>query len=157
MNVRTTVMGLGAALVLALAGCATDGLALTEVGDSLGDYEGTEITTAGEVGRGVPVSGTDFTVYQFAGDEQTVAVLSTEAPDRGDSREVTGRVVPFSGEFDSLEDEEEGVRDAVQGYLEDNGVSENALEAATDQAFNLVRTFTLSNQAPFFMLEEEQS
>ncbi len=155
MNVRTTVFSLTAALLIVLAGCATNGPALTEVSDGLNDYAGAEITTAGQVGRGVPVSGTDLTAYQFGDGEKTVAVLSTAAPENGESRTVTGRVVPFTGEFDSLEDEQDGVRDAIGAYLEDSGVSEEALEAATDQSFNLVRTFTLSNAATFFLLEEE--
>ena len=107
MNLRTAVSAFAAALVLVLAGCATDGPALTEVSDGLNDYAGAEITTAGRVGRGVPVSGTDLTAYQFGDGEKTVAVLSTAAPGNGESRTVTGRVVPFTGEAATLEDEQE--------------------------------------------------
>ena len=155
MNLRPAVPAFVAALVLVLAGCATDGLALTEVSDGLSDYAGAEITTTGRVGRGVPVSGTNLTAYQFEDDEKTVAVLSTVAPEHGERRVVTGRVVPFTGEFAALEQEQDGVRDAIAAYLTEAGIGEDSIEGATDQSFNLVRTFTLANAATFFLLEEE--
>ncbi len=155
MKIRTSVFSMATALVLVLAGCATDGAALAEISDGLSDYAGAEITTEGQVGRGVPVSGTDLTVYQFGDGEHTVAVLSTAAPEHGESRRVTGRVVPFTGDFEALEEEEENAREAIAEYLDESGVSEAALEAATDQSFGLVRTFTVSNNATFFLLEED--
>lgn len=156
MNARSTlsILGVGLGLALFLAGCATGGPAVTEVNEGLSDFEGVEITTEGEVKRGVPVSSTDLTAYQFGDDEQTVAVLSPDSPENGETRTVTARVVPFTGEEDALEDEEERVREEITAYLEESGVGEDVMEAATSRAFELVRTFTVANSASFFLLEQ---
>lgn len=155
MKTRTIITTFAIALAFTLAGCATGGPALTEVSEDLSDFEGGEITTEGEVGRGVPVSSTDLTAYQFSDGEQTVAVLSTAAPEQNERRTVTAKVVPFTGEEAALEDEEEPVNEEIEAYLEESGVGEEVLEAATGRSFELVRTFTVANSASFFLLEHE--
>ncbi len=148
MKAKYAVLAGLATIVLVVAGCATPGPTISEVSDGIADFDGAEVTTAGTVGRGVPVAGTDLYIYQFSDGNQTVAVVSQDRPDHGTDRTVTARVVPFAG------DPDDGVQEEIESYLVESGVAETALEAATGQTFNLVRTFTLANNAQFFLLEE---
>ncbi len=148
MKLSYAMLSAVAVIVFIVAGCATPGPTVAELSEGIDDFAGAEVSTAGTVQRGVPVAGTDVYIYQFSDGNQTVAVISGDQPTRGSDRTVTGRVVPFTGDAD------EGVQDEIESYLSEAGVADTALEAATDQAFNLTRTFTLANNAQFFLLEE---
>lgn len=135
--------------LLLLAGCATSGADFGEISQQLNEYSGTEIEVRGAAGRGVPVAGTDLYVYQFTQANQTVAVLSTELPERSETRTLSGRVIPFGDE----ENGDAAVEREIAEYLEAHGVSDSATEAASGQSYGLIRTFTMANSASFFVLE----
>ncbi len=147
MRLRS-ILGLVAVFAFVLAGCATPATSVTEVAADLDTFLVGDVAVGGTVGRGVPVTGTSLYVYQFGNAENTVAVLSPASPERGSTRIVSGRVVPFDGEVT------EDVTDAIEAHLVANGVDGDTLGAATNRSQGLIRTFTMANNAVFFILED---
>ncbi len=139
-------------VALALVAACTPGSGLADVAANLDEHDGQTVTVAGQVGRGIQVTGTSIYLVLLEESGYRVPVLSASEHTYGEDVSVTGRVYAYDGvAYEEMEPEIQEALAALVDEMEDE--TDEQMQVFTESAARFIRTYTIGSGADYFIIE----